>query len=120
VAETRSPSVLEALRGCRERIEETERDRNALLGNYARIGPETLYELAPKAGYQGYRILRLPAAVMMDGALDVSGIFGEGNVFCPMATPSSTRWSSRAIETDYSWFIVSGTPIWPRVVIYGP
>jgi uncharacterized protein (DUF3084 family) len=84
LAETRkiAERELEALRGRRERIEEMERDRDALLDNYARMAPEERHQV--------YRILRLRAAVMVDGTLEISGAFGEGDVFCPTATPSST------------------------------
>jgi site-specific DNA recombinase len=92
LAETRkiAERELEVLHSRRERIEEMERDRDALLDNYARRAPEALKVLAPEERHQVYRILRLRAAIMMDGMLDVSGTFGEGDVFCPTATPSST------------------------------
>src|ERR671921_2369501 len=82
---------LEALRGRRERIEETERDRDALLDNYARMASEALTVLAPEERHQVYRIFRLQAAMMMDGTLGISGAFGEGDVLCPTTTPSWTR-----------------------------
>src|SRR5918998_1220825 len=90
LAETRkiAERELEALRGRRERIEEMERDRDALLDNYARMAPEALNVLVPEERHQVYRILRLRAAIMMDGSVDVSGTFGEGDVFCPTATSS--------------------------------
>ena len=81
---------LEALRGRQERIEEMERDRNAILDNYAHMVPEALDALTPEERHQVYRMLRLRAAVMMGGALEVSGTFGEGDVFCPTEAPSST------------------------------
>jgi hypothetical protein len=84
---------LEALRGRRERIEEMERDRDALLDNYARMASEALNVLAPEERHQVYRILRLQAA-MMDGTLGISGTFGKGDVLCPTTTPSWTRFES--------------------------
>ncbi len=90
LAETRkiAERELEALRGRRERIEEMERDRDALLDNYARMASEALNVLAPEERHQVYRILRLQAAMMMDGTLGISGTFGEGDVLCPTTTPS--------------------------------
>src|SRR5215207_11246454 len=85
---------LEALRGRRERIEEMERDRDALLDNYARMASEALNVLAPEERHQVYRILRLQAAMMIDGTLGISGTFGEGDVLCPTTTPSWTRFES--------------------------
>jgi len=82
------------LRGRRERIEEMERDRDALLDNYARMASEALNVLAPEERHQGYRILWLQAAMMMDGTLGISVPFGEGDVLCPTTTPSSTRFES--------------------------
>ncbi len=90
LAETRKVAkrALEILRGRRERIEEMERDRDALLDNYARMASEALNVLAPEERHQVYRILRLQAAMMMDGTLGISGTFGEGDVLCPTTTPS--------------------------------
>jgi hypothetical protein len=85
---------LEALRGRRERIEEMERDRDALLDNSARMASEALNVLAPEERHQVYRILRLQAAMMMNGTLGISGTFGEGDVLCPTTTPSWTRFES--------------------------
>jgi polyhydroxyalkanoate synthesis regulator phasin len=82
---------LEALRGRRERIEEMERDRDALLDNYARMAPEALNELTPPERHQVYRMLRLRVVITMDGELEVSGAFGEGAEFCPTETRSWTR-----------------------------
>jgi hypothetical protein len=84
---------LEALRGRRERIEEMERDRDALLDNYARMASEALNVLAPEERHQVYRILRLQA-VMMDRTLGISGTFGEGDVLCPTTTPSWAHFGS--------------------------
>ena len=96
LAETRkiAERELEILHSRWERIEEMERDRDALLDNYARRAPEALKVLVPEERHQVYRILRLRAAIMMDGMLDVSGTFGERDVFCPMVTPSSTHFES--------------------------
>ena len=63
--------------------------RDALLENYACTAPEALNTLAPEERQQVYRILRLRAAVTMDGTIDVSEVFGEEDLFFPTATPSS-------------------------------
>ncbi len=70
---------LETLRGRRERIEGMERD--ALLDDYVRLAPEERRQV--------YGMLRLRAVVRMDGTLEVSGTFGEGDASCPTETPYS-------------------------------
>jgi site-specific DNA recombinase len=74
---------LEALHGRQERMEQMERDRDVILDEYARMAPETLEVLTPEERRQVYSMLRLRAMVRMDGALEVSGTFGEGGPFCP-------------------------------------
>lgn len=111
LAETRkiAERELEALCGRRERIEEMERDRDALLDNYARRAPEALNVLAPEERNQVYRILRLQAAIMMDGMLDVSGTFGEGDVFCPTTTPPLSRFkSTKQTELKFRALLTEG------------
>ncbi len=73
---------LEAIRNRQERIEEMEKDCDALLESYASMVPEALEELAPEERHQVYRMLRLRAAVRIGGALEVSGMFGEEEAFC--------------------------------------
>ncbi len=82
--ETRTFAVerLEAIRNRQERIEEMEKDRDALLESYASMVPEALEELAPDERHQVYRMLRLRADVRIGGALEVSGMFGEEEAFC--------------------------------------
>ena len=112
LAETRkiAERALEALRGRRERIEEMERDRDALLDNYARMAPEALNVLAAEERHQVYRILRLRAAIMMDETLDISGTFGEGDVLCPTTTPSWTRFeSTKQTELRFSALLSDDT-----------
>ncbi len=83
LAETRkiAKRELETLRGRRQRTEEMERDRVSLLDNHACMAPEERQQV--------YRILRLRAAVTIDGTIDVSEVFGEEDLFCPITTPSS-------------------------------
>ena len=86
-----------------------ERDRDALLDNYARRAPEALNVLAPEERNQVYRILRLQAAIMMDGMLDVSGTFGEGDVFCPITTPPLSRFkSTKQTELKFRALLTEG------------
>ena len=81
---------LEALRGRQERMEQMERDRDILLDEYARMAPEALDALTPEERRQVYGMLRIRAVVRIDGTLEVSGTFGEGNVFCSPEARCST------------------------------
>ncbi len=62
-ARTTAQRELEALRGRRERIEELERDKEAILEHYARIAPEALDSLAPEERHHLYRMLGLEVVV---------------------------------------------------------
>jgi hypothetical protein len=77
---------LEVLRGRQVRIEEMERDRDVLLDEHARMAPEAL---TPEERRQVYGMLRIRAVVRIDGTLEVSGTFGEGNIFCHTEARSS-------------------------------
>ena len=81
---------LETLRRRQERMEEMERDRDLLLDEYAQMAPEALDTLTPEERRQVYEMLWLRAIVRMGGALEVSGMFGEGNVFCQTEARCST------------------------------
>ena len=98
---------LEAIRDHQERIEEMEKDRDALLEAYALRAPEALDGLTPEER-QVYRMLRLQAAVRTGDTLEVSGMFGEASGFCRSKARSwahfgSTKQSKlrfRALLTD--------------------
>jgi hypothetical protein len=81
---------LEAIRNRQERIEEMEKDRDALLESYDSLAPEALEELAPEERHQVYRMLRLRVGVRIGGALEVNGMFGEEDVFCRSKVRFST------------------------------
>jgi hypothetical protein len=68
---------LESLRNRRERIQELERDRDALLEYYVGMAPEALGSLLPEERHQVYKMLRLKVAARMDGELEVTGALGE-------------------------------------------
>jgi site-specific DNA recombinase len=71
---------LETLRGRRKVVEELERDRDALLGSYARMVPEELDLLTPEERHRVYKMLRLRVATYQDGTIEVSGVFGDSFV----------------------------------------
>ena len=81
---------LEAIRHYQERIEEMEKDCDALLESYASMAPEALNDLTPEERHHVYRMLRLRAAVRIGGTIEVSGMFGEGSGFCHPEVRSST------------------------------
>lgn len=81
---------LEAIAGRRERIEQLEREKDALLENYAALAPEALDSLEPEEQYQIYRMLRLRVVAGADGGIEVNGAFGGSLPVCGLE-PSSLR-----------------------------
>jgi hypothetical protein len=69
---------LKALRSRRERVEELERDKEALLESYAGMAPEALDSLLPEERHQVYKMLRLKVIAHVDRTLEVTGVFAEG------------------------------------------
>ena len=88
---TTAVEKLEAIRNYQERIEEMEKNRDALLESYALMAPEALNELTPEERHHAYRMLRLRAAIRIGGTMEVSGMFGEGGGFCHPEMRSSTQ-----------------------------
>ncbi len=72
---------LEAARSRRERIEQLERDKDALLQWYAGLVPEALDALSPEGRHHVYKLLRLDVLIYPDETAEVSGIFGEAPLF---------------------------------------
>lgn len=68
---------IEALSRRRERIEELERDRDTLLGYYARLVPEKLDALAPEKRHRVYKLLQLRVELRPDAEPVISGVFTD-------------------------------------------
>ncbi len=66
-----------------------ERDRDALLENYAEMMPEALDVLQPEERHRVYKMLRLRAVAFPDGSLEVSGALGEELFVCKGPTRRS-------------------------------
>ena len=66
-----------ALAAQEERVEELERDRDALLEFYAGAVPEALDQLHGERRNRIYRMLRLEITPRPDGILDVRGILSD-------------------------------------------
>jgi chromosome segregation ATPase len=64
---------LRALRTRQLKIEELQRDKDALLEHYASLAPEALDSLAPEERYQLYRMLRLKVVARLDGTIELTG-----------------------------------------------
>lgn len=75
LGETRETAEREltALRGRRERLEELERDKEALLHFYAGLAPEALESLAPEERHRVYRMLGVRGVAHVGGTLEVGG-----------------------------------------------
>ena len=71
-----------ALAAQEERVEELERDRDALIEFYAGAVPEALDRLDGEERNRIYRMLRLEITPQEDGSLDVRGIL-SGNLRTP-------------------------------------
>jgi hypothetical protein len=54
-----------------------ERDMDMILDSYAALAPEALEALSPEERRRVYVILNLTVEALADGALKVSGAFGE-------------------------------------------
>lgn len=114
---------LAALEGRRERIEQMERDRDALLEQYEAVAPDALDILGPEERQEFYKILKLRVTVGVDGTLEATGAFFERTVFCfsqstqsrlcssrrsiPTPTPTSSLRSSPARRRRDRWCPVS-------------
>jgi hypothetical protein len=67
---------LAALKEHRERIEDLERDADALLEHYASMVPEALDNLTPEERHRVYKMLRLHVIMYSDGLVEIGGAFG--------------------------------------------
>jgi multidrug resistance efflux pump len=90
--ETRATAKLEleALAGRRERLEQLEREKDALLENYAALAPEALVSLEPEERHQIYKMLKLRVIVGSDGSFEVNGAFGGALSVCELEPSSSS------------------------------
>ena len=68
---------LAEVEGRRGRIEQLERDRDAIMEHYAGLVPEALDDLTGEERHQIYRMIRLRVTVRPDGGLDVEGVLRE-------------------------------------------
>ena len=81
---------LDALARQRERLEQLEREKDALLDNYAALAPKALETLEPEERYRIYKMLRLRVIAGLDGGVEVNGAFGGAPSVCELE-PSSAR-----------------------------
>ena len=78
VAEARDTAEreLRALEERKVRLRDLERDKDALLAEYAGIVPEALDNLTPEERHAVYGKLRLGVVVQRDGSFEVTGVLG--------------------------------------------
>jgi hypothetical protein len=90
---------LEALRQHNERVEEMERDRDAVLEHYTVLAPEALASLAPEERHQLYKMLRLQVFVAKSGDLviELAGVPAEST---DANSSSITEVTSRSVLTE--------------------
>lgn len=77
-AKTTAEEELNTLRRRHVRLEELERDKDALMGTYSGAVPGVLDGLDPEERRRVYGMLRLRVAAGSDGALEARGILSEG------------------------------------------
>ena len=82
---------LEALDNRREKIEELEHDRDAVLESYVALVPESLDALTPEERHRIYKMLRLRVILRPDAPLEVSGSFSDGPSVSELETASKSR-----------------------------
>jgi hypothetical protein len=82
---------LTAFQDRKERIEALERDRDAVLENYAGRTPDALEALTSEERHQLYKMLRLSVVIHSDGNAEITGAFPDSadflqieNVLCKM------------------------------------
>jgi hypothetical protein len=78
---------LKTLQNYKERMVGLETDREALLDSLVGIAPDALDSLASEERYHLYKMLKLKVVVRQDGALNVSGAFGDSLAMCDFKTP---------------------------------
>ena len=82
---------LGALRGHRERIEQLERDRDALMERYAEMVPEDLDALAPEQRHHLYKLLKLSAILHADGTPELRWALRRDLELCKTGPTSPSR-----------------------------
>jgi hypothetical protein len=98
---------LKALRTRQEKIEELQRDKNAVLEHYAALAPEALDSLAPEERHRLYRMLRLKIVARLDETIELTGdLMGAAEVSnletthpsCSNRTPSNQRAAEQSLS----------------------
>jgi DNA repair ATPase RecN len=84
----RARRTLEALEDHRAHLRDLERDKHALLDNYAGLLPETLDGLASEERHYIYKLLKLRVNMHPDKMLEISGVLREDLALCE-SEPSS-------------------------------
>jgi hypothetical protein len=94
---TVAKNELGTLRFHRERIEEMERDRDAVLEHYTALAPEALDTLTSEERHQLYNMLRLKVFVEKSGDLKIEF---AGSLAKDADGSSTTELTSRSVPTD--------------------
>jgi site-specific DNA recombinase len=91
--------ALEALRAQSERVEQMERNRDAVIEHYATLAPEALDSLTPEERHKLYKMLRLGVWVAKNGDLEIemAGVPVEVDDLGEIS--SSTEVTSKSVPT---------------------
>ena len=93
-ARTSAQRELEALKHHRERIEELERDKEALLDYYEGVAPGALDPLTPEERHRFYKLVQLQVRVHPGYGVEMSWAGGEGSNVCENETVSACSFGS--------------------------
>jgi site-specific DNA recombinase len=96
IEETRETARAElaVLEDGRRRLEELERDGEALMDRYVGAVPEALENLLPEERHRVYKMLRLKVLAYPDFRLEVNGVLGSAQEVCsfePLSRPPPSR-----------------------------
>ena len=69
--------ALADLRGRIARVQDLERDRDALLEHHVALAPEALDSLTPEERHRFYKMLRLKVRLFADDSMEITGVFPE-------------------------------------------
>jgi hypothetical protein len=104
---------LAALKERRERIEDLERDADALLEHYASMVPEALDDLTPEERHRVYKMMRLSVIMYADGLVEVAGAFGGLLDVKPLNSVETESTASSTVTSRTSPCLVPGpTSAW--------
>ena len=102
---------VEHLRSRMSRVEDLERDRDALLDTYVELIAEQIREPDPGQRRQVYALLRIRLTIRRGSELEVTGVLGTGNLLCENAltSPRESQFT-KTLAVTFRAFLGDGSP----------